>query len=71
MGIIGSIGKYELLVIIGIALIGFVIPLIISYRITKQKNLPTKLWLFLTVIFGWPITIALFFIPKRNESKEN
>jgi hypothetical protein len=67
MELIGQVGKYEALLIVGIILIGFVLPLFFSYKLAKDKGFHLKLWVLLTLIFGWPITIALFFFPQKND----
>ena len=67
MGFMSPIGLYEALIILFIVLVFYLIPLFIGFKLIKHKGLPVGRWMLLTLIFGWPIVIALIFFPVIKE----
>jgi hypothetical protein len=65
------IGVPEALVFIIVFLMFFVVPVYLGYRIAKQKGLPPFRWVILTLLFSWPIVIALLLFPKAEENLKN
>ncbi len=64
-----AIGFNEFLIVFFGILLFYIIPLWICYKIVRSDNLPKWRWLFLTVIFGWPIVIALLVMRYSSENK--
>ena len=67
LDIIKTIGPAEGMLILFILFITYILPSIISYYLAKRKKLPPIRWVILTLIFSWPIVVALLFFPKRME----
>ena len=42
-----------------------VAPLVISYKVSKEKNRNYKLWVLLTFFFGWIATVIVLVLEKR------
>ncbi len=66
MEFMSPIGLYEVVVILFILTVFYFIPIFIGYKLIKRKGLPVGRWMVLTIIFGWPIVIALLFFPMAK-----
>jgi hypothetical protein len=60
------VGVGEAVVLGTIFLTLFVVPVYLGYKIAKRKGLPPFRWVILTLLFSWPIVIALLFFPKAQ-----
>lgn len=63
------VGIQEILLLLTLVLVLLLIPVYLSYKLAIKKNMSPLKWIVLTVIFNWPIVIALFFFPQPKDSK--
>lgn len=57
----------SLLTVLTFIFLLWIVPIIITYRVSKRKNRNYRLWTFWSILFGWFVAIISLLLTKLDK----